>query len=129
MFEEAKSILQSCSETNDTAKLMLAKLLSPIFGELDEPQVSVKLFTQLADVKNHEAMRCLGKHLIDGIGIEKNKEAGLKLIEEASALDGTIAETIQVPDKLVSSLIGISIGVGVIALTFCIFSFISHRKK
>ena len=61
--------------------------------------------------------------------IEKNKEAGLKLIEEASALDGTIAETIQVPDKLVSSLIGISIGVGVIALTFCIFSFISHRKK
>lgn len=129
MFAEAKNILQLCSQESDDAKLMLAKLLSPIFGELDEPEISVKLFTQLSESKNPEAMRCLGKHMVDGIGIEKNREGGLSLIEEASAIDGTVPETIRIPDTLMSSIIGASIGIGLVAIAFCVFSFFSRRRK
>ncbi|KAH0787812.1 hypothetical protein GPJ56_008335 [Histomonas meleagridis] len=127
-FMDARALLERCADQDDDAKLMLAKLLSPIFGELDEAQHAVSLFAALSSKKNPEAMRCLAKHMLTGSGIEKNKEEAKRLIEEAKSIDGVAAEIIQISDKWSHVLIGAAIGVGVAAVAFGIVALWRRRS-
>jgi hypothetical protein len=85
-FEEAKQLLEECMDSSPQAKLILAKLLSPIFGELNDAERAVELFESLSAEQNADAMRYLAAHYSQGMGVRANQRIARRLSAEAEQL-------------------------------------------
>ncbi|KAK8896478.1 hypothetical protein M9Y10_014378 [Tritrichomonas musculus] len=80
--EEAKDVLTKCADKSKDAKLMLAFMLSPLTGELDEPEKAVELLRDLSNEHVPEATSVLINHLEKGVGATSDEKEIKKLRTE-----------------------------------------------
>ena len=81
-LDEARQILELCANYSNEAKFMLACMLTPLYGELDEPEKSIKLFKELSDNQVIDATKKLIEHYEKGIGTSVNLEEAERLKQE-----------------------------------------------
>jgi hypothetical protein len=127
-FAEARAVLESIGDGDPNAKYVLARLLSPLFGELDDAATAVRLFTSLANQNHTGALRSLAQHFEDGIGVEKNPIRARELREQATRIDGAERGTVVIPGDPMVVLIGAGVVIGVVFLGLMIYAIRRRRK-
>ena len=125
-YDDATSILEKA--LSHDARLMLAELLSPLFGPLNEPERAVEIFEDLARQNHPKAMRRLAKHHTVGCGVPINKNRAKSLLSAARCLDGEEPETIEVSSRWAGFFIGFSVAAVALSVGIGVYTAISKRK-
>lgn len=126
-YTEARAILESCSSTSPEAKLLLGELLSPIYGEINDPQAAVQYFTELVQTRNPKAMRHLAEHLKQGVGIAQDNDRAEQLIHQANEIEGKNEIVVRYIDDWSSVAICASVAAAAVAAAFGIWVIVSKR--
>ena len=125
-YDEAVSILEQ-ADSNES-RLMLATLLSPLFGKLNKPERAVAIFEELVAQGDPKAMRRLAKHLEVGCGTAIHKERAKELLSRAQAIDGEEPETVEVTDKWGPIFLGVTVGAALLSVGIGVYTFVSRKK-
>ena len=116
------------AELTEADRLMLAELLSPLFGPLNEPERAVAIFEDLARQNHPKAMRRLAKHHTVGCGVPINKNRAESLLSAARYLDGEEPETVEVSSRWAGFFIGFSVAAVALSVGIGVYTAISKRK-
>ena len=113
---EGMNVLKSIAKWSETAKLQLAKMMSPISDvNGKQPVEAVDLLESLSNFGNIEALDLLSKHYSKGIGVKKDKNRSKELEQRIRDLDPNyfkeskfsgIAKNVLVATLISTALIG-----------------------
>jgi TPR repeat protein len=126
-YGQARSILETCADASTDAKLMLADLLSPIFGKGEDAARAVQLYEALVEEGSVVACMHLARHLQEGVGVAVDRDRAVELMERANAMDPDQPVTTVVQSIPVVLIMGV-VGVAAVAATVFFLWMRSRRK-